>query len=356
LSRQAVLAAGKGTKEAEPKSPPNRRHRFPAEINSHAREGGMSGIATSNITNAEDYQAELSDVFAGFVVTTPGAFTARVSRNVLHHFHLLRARESLPRVAFVSLQPDRVFVSFSFDPANSLIWRGLSPGTGEIMLHGRGERLHQRTRSPCSWGFISLTPTAFAAACETATGNALGLPELGRVLRPAPGDRKRLVRVHRDVVHLAETQPRILGHPEVVRAMEQELESALMSCLANCQVRPETGAMRHASEIMARFEDLLAGHPDQKLQFSEMCRVLDVTVRSMYSYCKAFLGVGPQKYMLLRRLHLVHAAILRSEGQSTRVAEFARNAGFTQLGRFAAHYRAAFGETPSATLRRTRAT
>ena len=320
------------------------------------KRGGMPGSATSDFTDAEHYRAELSDVFASVVITSPGAFTARTTRNTLNRFHLLRVRENLPRVAFASLPADRVFISLSFDPGGHLIWRGLTLEPGEIMLHGRGERLHQRTVGPCSWGFISLSPGLLAAAFKTETGRAVALPVLGRVLRTSPHDLKCLMRVQRDAARLAETRPHILSHPKVIHAMEQELEGALMACLTNCEVRPESAAMRQASEIMVRFEDVLAAHPYQKMRLAEVCRELDVTGRMVHTYCGTFLGVTPQKYMRLRRLHLVHAAILRGNSESAGVAEYARWAGFTDPGRFAARYRAVFGETPATTLRRARDT
>ena len=74
----------------------------------------------------------------------------------------------------------------------------------------------------------------------------------------------------------------------------------------------------------------------------------------IHSFCVTFLGVSPQRYMRLRRLYLVRAAILRADGEPILIAELARNAGFTQLGWFAGLYRATFGETPSTTLRRAR--
>jgi transcriptional regulator GlxA family with amidase domain len=51
---------------------------------------------------------------------------------------------------------------------------------------------------------------------------------------------------------------------------------------------------------------------------------------------------------------MVHAAILRVRGGRMRIADLARQAGFTEPGRFAALYRATFDETPSTTLRRAR--
>jgi AraC-like DNA-binding protein len=315
----------------------------------------MRGSATSSFTDAEEYRAELRDVFPAFVVAAPGAFTARTTRTTLCHLHLLRALESLPRVAFVTLPPDRIFISFSSDPANPLIWRGLTLEPGEIMLHGRGERLHQRTLGPCRWGFIALTPASLAAACKRETGTTRALPELGRILRPSPRDRSRLLRMHEEAAHLAETRPHILGHAEVVRAMDQEIEGALMACLTNSEARPEANTILRASAIMVRFEEMLAMPPYPKLRLADAGREFGVSTRMIHSYCLAFLGISPQRYTRLRRLYLARAAILRTGGEGASVAEIARQTGFTEPGRFAGHYRAVFGETPSATLRRVKA-
>jgi|SRR5271166_1529259 len=314
----------------------------------------MPGSATDSFAEAADYQAHLNDIFAGFVLATPGPFAAHATRATLHHFLLLQSRENLSRVAFVALPPDRVFISFSSDPACPLIWRGLPLEPGEIMLHGRGERLHQRTVGPCRWGFIALPPASLAAAYKTETGSAQAAPALGRILRPSRRDRQHLLRLHREAADLAETRPPILGHPEVVRAMDQELEGALMACLTNSEARTETDVSRRAGDVMVRFEDVLASQPCQKLRLAEVCGRIGVSQCVMHNFCAAFLGVSPQKYMRLRRLHLVRAAIHRADGAG--VAELARHAGFTEPSRFAALYRAAFGETPSTTLLRVRET
>jgi len=69
------------------------------------------------------------------------------------------------------------------------------------------------------------------------------------------------------------------------------------------------------------------------------------------SLCHEFLGLSPLAYVRLRRLNLVRAALLRSDPAIATVSGVARHHGFSELGRFAAAYRAAFGESPSTTLR-----
>src|SRR5271166_6522836 len=155
----------------------------------------MPGSGTHSFADADDYQAGFRDVFAGFILTHAGVFDAHLSRTTLRHLRLLQAREARSRVAFVSLPPDAVIISFSADPALPLVWRGQTLDPGELMLHGRGERLHQRTLGASCWGLVSLPPASLAAFAEAMTGHALAPPASGQILRPPTRDRKHLLRI-----------------------------------------------------------------------------------------------------------------------------------------------------------------
>jgi len=61
--------------------------------------------------------------------------------------------------------------------------------------------------------------------------------------------------------------------------------------------------------------------------------------------------MGPNHFLLLRRLHLARRA-LREAAADTTVTDIATEFGFWELGRFAVEYKALFGEAPSKALRR----
>jgi AraC family ethanolamine operon transcriptional activator len=103
---------------------------------------------------------------------------------------------------------------------------------------------------------------------------------------------------------------------------------------------------------MVRFEGLLQTQPDQNLPIEEICRGLDVSERTLRTLCAEQLGMSPTGYLRLRRMSLVQRALGRGDADAVTVSEAAMRHGFRSLGRFAADYRALFGELPSVTLQR----
>jgi len=205
---------------------------------------------------------------------------------------------------------------------------------------------------PCSWSFVGLAPEHLGRYVGALSGKALSLPAVARILRPAARDGARLRRLHAQACRLAETKPKLLAHPEVARAIEQDLILALVTCLTAAKVVEDGAARRHHTRIMVRFEEVLADHPNRQLHLPELCALIGVSERTLRSCCAEFLGISPSRYMLLRRLQAARIALRDGDPTAANVAEIARGRGFTELGRFAVAYRTAFGEPPSTTLRR----
>src|SRR5262249_41135738 len=96
----------------------------------------------------------------------------------------------------------------------------------------------------------------------------------------------------------------------------------------------------------------LAAREGRALRMPELCEAISVRERTLRMCCTKFLGMSPGRYIRLRRLSRVRAALLSGEAAATTVGAIARHYGFSELGRMAVDYRVVFGETPLTTLRR----
>jgi AraC-like DNA-binding protein len=313
----------------------------------------MAETGTATFANPDDYQAGIEGASVNLIVTGGGDFNARLTWLRLGRFHLLRGYENLPRIAFVSLSPARVFVSFPTSKGLPLTYSGLELQFGDVVLHSRGERTHQRTNGETQWGLISLPPEQLAVCAKALTGRKISSPPAGRVLRPSRSAGARLLRLHSKVCRLAETRHTLVANLEVARALEQELLHALVNCLMADDVNGNRKTRRHHADIMVRFEHALTTHSGPHLNMSALCSAVGVSERTLRTCCNEFLGMSPIRYLLLRRLNMARSALRRADPATASVAEIARTHQFLQPGRFAVTYRTVFGEMPSSTLWRS---
>ena len=303
----------------------------------------------ADFSDPRDYENAFGKATVQLTITGGGDFRARLTWLRLRHLQVFLGREELPRIAFVSLPPSRMFVAFPIDKS-PLIWNGTELHLGDFAFHARDERMHQRIDGRTSWGLMSLPATQLSSYRNSLNGRKLAIPSFGRTLRPQRVVSARLLRLHAEACRLVEDGS--AGHPSIRGGLEQELCHALVDCLsADDNKQNPRKAERHA-DIMARFEAALAVHADCQPSLAEFCAAIGVAERTLRACCAEFLGLSPTKYILLRRLNMVRSALRRADPATARVAEIARSFQFSELGRFAVTYRRTFGEMPSITLRR----
>jgi transcriptional regulator GlxA family with amidase domain len=112
------------------------------------------------------------------------------------------------------------------------------------------------------------------------------------------------------------------------------------------------GGRRHDT-ILTRFVEFLEANPGRPLYLTEICAAIGVAERTLRASCEGHLGMGPIRYLTLRRMHLVRRALQRSDASKITVTRIVTDHGFWELGRFAVAYRALFGKSPSDTLRQS---
>ncbi len=123
---------------------------------------------------------------------------------------------------------------------------------------------------------------------------------------------------------------------------------ALISCI---DATPVEHAHHSYSAIMRRFEQYIQANAEKPPYAMDLCKAIGVSDRTLRNCCHQYLGMGPKRYLWLRRMHQARQALRSADPRTATVTNVAMNYGFGELGRFAVTYRALFGETPSTTLR-----
>jgi AraC-like DNA-binding protein len=125
----------------------------------------------------------------------------------------------------------------------------------------------------------------------------------------------------------------------------------MLQCLAEGATPNSAKRDRRHAAIVAKFEAFLAENPDRLLYLTEICAGIGVAERTLRGACEEHLGIGPIRYLTLRRMHLTRRALQHTDPSESTVTRIATDHGFWELGRFSVAYRALFGESPSETLR-----
>jgi len=311
----------------------------------------MSERGTQTFGDPDDYAAAFGDARVNLTIVGAGDFTARLTRLKLQHLEVYWCRESLSRIAYISLPPERVVLSFPIGGASPL-FGGSALRNGDIVLHSRAERMHQRSNGVCQWGMVLFSEKQLANCSKALTGQPVTSPRVSRVLRPTRTETLGFRSLFRHACRLADIGRNLIGRPEVARALEQEMLHAVVHCLAADDAGDIVKTRRRHAAVMVRFEEVLTNHINRKPNMQALSAEVGVAERTLRMCCAEVLGVSPTRYVLLRRLNRARAALRRADPSTATVAEVARNNQFLEFGRFAVTYRGIFGESPSTTLQR----
>jgi AraC-like DNA-binding protein len=100
--------------------------------------------------------------------------------------------------------------------------------------------------------------------------------------------------------------------------------------------------------------DIIESSPQSSLTTSLLASQCHVSIRALQEGFRRHVGMTPMKYMQFIRLRRAHRDLRAAHPANATVASIAHRWGFGHLGRFAAAYKAMYGETPLQTLRAAR--
>jgi AraC-like DNA-binding protein len=114
-----------------------------------------------------------------------------------------------------------------------------------------------------------------------------------------------------------------------------------------------TAEVAAAEARVRRAEEFMRANADEPLTMAEVAQAIGVGTRALQLAFRASRGATPRAVLGDIRLARARERLLAPDAAAS-VSEIALQSGFAHFGRFAAAYRARFGETPSMTLHRAR--
>jgi AraC family ethanolamine operon transcriptional activator len=113
----------------------------------------------------------------------------------------------------------------------------------------------------------------------------------------------------------------------------------------SCQSAGTLGQRRRAAQCAL---DWIERSESLNLTVTELCRHTGVSAPTLYRGFEEEFGIGPKRFMHIRRLTCVHKELLLAS-RSQSITDIANHWGFWHMGQFAADYRRQFDELPSQT-------
>ena len=271
----------------------------------------MLGNLTSVFGDPDDYRVSLGAVGIALVIEARGRFHAELTFAKVGRIRVLRAREDLPRAAFLSFPGDRIFASFPTRPGAPQFWGGGELSPGDIVFHKLGGKTHHRTSAASHWGLLSTTIEDLASLEPGSYWGEDICAHRRQDPQTVAADAVRLLHLHAEAARLVETSPDVIEHPEVVRSLEQEMIEAMVNCLAGNQAPSDTPTRRRHANVMVRFEEKLEADPKSARHLPDLCAALQILPRTLHDCCVELVGIPPARYSRLRRLGMVRCPCSR---------------------------------------------
>ena len=246
------------------------------------------------------------------------------------------------------LDPAQIGIALPMNDSNGLKLDGQSLQRPALVTHGLS--IPHRICQPSDLVIAAV----FLPASKTDRGWP-GRAQAARIDGVRPEVLHQLRSIILDLVRLASRDPERFLLDNVVSGMQQSLLGAIDHAYLTAPDEQAPGlAVGNYIRICRRAEEFINAGSRALPGSAEVAEAAGVTIRTLHNAMVAVRGMNLQKFMILNRLWPARAALLRG-GPGDLVKTVAFDHGFWHMGRFSRTYRAFFGESPSDTLARARA-
>lgn len=186
--------------------------------------------------------------------------------------------------------------------------------------------------------------------------NEFRFPRGVEILQADPEKVDQLFDWGKRLTNTAARQPEIFDEHSISRKASQvEMLEALFSAIDVAEKSEPCRSERTRQaygQMVKRAEEYALENAGEHLYVSDLCRIAEVSERTLEYAFQEIFGFAPMTYLIRLRLHRVRQSLLSATQGTTTVSIEALRWGFWHFGEFSHLYRDCFGELPSHTLRR----
>ncbi|MBB4303700.1 AraC-like DNA-binding protein [Rhodobium orientis] len=257
------------------------------------------------------------------------------------------------RLHQIGVAPKGVFTfGFSTNPDQTLYWCGREVSGAEVTIHRSGNDWEGVTRGPLDRIAVSIGRDLIETMAED-----LGVPQVVDLIESNETLVPPFYELQQLRARLLEARQTILDRssddlgPSLVQLIDEDLPRAVVRTLAFATAPRTRVSARERDRALQRVVDFQRAHPQRLLRNADLCRIAEVSERTVNYAFKERFGVSPKAYLKAYRLAQCRRELVKAKTPLT-VRGIAERWGFSHLGQFASDYRAMFSELPSETLAR----
>lgn len=308
-----------------------------------------------SISEVSDLQSRLRTLDVKLLSLDPGVFAGSVSHVGLGDVTVEIVR-TCPVLLIGAAREDSGGCLLLLDGAQGTHWDGRAVDPCDVALLEPGASFAAAHDDACASAFVSSRVAGVRAALMPPGKPPCDGPGPVPIRR---GDRQahgRVAAIIRAVEQAADSTPEILRGEEVQRSLRASLLDAMRRLFLPGGSTDQPGRRRAAARhrVVRDADAYLCANAARPVYTDDLCAALGVSASSLHEAFHATFGTSPHRFLKLRRLGMVRAALLSSSGPWRSVKAAALSHGFWHLGQFAHDYRMAYGEAPCETLARLR--
>jgi len=238
------------------------------------------------------------------------------------------------------------------DPRISLYWRSINISGDVLFVFPENGELDSVSHEDFDVFALSITEEKLNQSC-----NALALPDIRTLINNEEAFLCNPYKLTQLRAWLSSTSYHLASmagsglSTAYMQHIEQELSDKLISIFADRHQPVRRKSIRKRDIALLTVKDYIAESDVGALTVTELCKVADVSERTLEYAFRERYGLTPKNYLLSYRLNSVRRQLRMADPKNNQVTEIARQHGFWHMGAFGASYKILFAELPSKTLK-----